>query len=61
MTLEGGGAASRPEPDAPNPPVGAWACHRTYSHAALIRGSAGSAPSWSRKMICQTVPRYFGA
>ena len=60
-TLEGGGGDSLCDPEQPSPPEVVGVIRRTYSHARWIRSSAGSAPSWSRKISDQTVPVYLGA
>ena len=60
MTVDGGGGrVSLAAAEQPKPPVGAWLWASTYAQPARTRGSSGSAPSWSRKMSDQVVPRYF--
>ncbi len=58
-TRPGGGGFSLAEPEQANPPVRACVWASTYAQPAWTRGSSGSAPSWSRKMSDQVVPRYF--
>ena len=61
MTYELGGRGAVRSPEAPKPPDSACVWASTYSQARRMRGSLPSAPSWSRKMTCQAVPRYFVA
>ena len=59
-TTPGGGGFSLAAAEHANPPVRAWLWASTYAQPARTCGSSGSAPSWSRKISDQVVPRYFG-